>query len=141
MTADDDEDFDCIAELVDDIFKSLPRLHTLDINAWINDIDGSFGDIPEKALFSRREPRGQGLYDNNKKTIWTARLESLYQENHASITNIITKVKGNFEGRDADGPWLGGEMVWVSTHSRHWKDGEYLLGPDIELDEMFDSDE
>lgn len=146
---DEDEDFDPIVELSPEIFRSMTRLHTLDITAWIADVDRSTGHIPEKAIFCRRRPSEQDPDNNKKKAVWTSRLECLYQEDYANLSNTTTELDGHFEGKDADEPWLGGRRTWVSQSSKHWVNGEYLLGvdtdpydPDIRYDsEEVDDDE
>lgn len=132
LTADEDEDFDPIPELAPEIFKLLPRLHILDINAWIADIDRSTGHIPEKAIFCRRRPNEQDPDNKEKKVVWMSRLECMYQEDYGNLSNTTVEVEGNFEGKDADEPWLGGQMSWLSQSSRHWEDGKYLLGADAD---------
>jgi len=136
LKCDEDEDFDPIEQLGPEIFKSLTRLHTLDINAWITNIDGGFGDIPEKAIFCRRRPSEQNP-DNKKKVVWTSRLEYWYQEDFASLRNTTTEMEGDFASKDADEPWLGGGRSWVSQSSKHWVNEEYLLGVDTD---SYDSD-
>ncbi|KAF4629726.1 hypothetical protein G7Y89_g8422 [Cudoniella acicularis] len=97
VKCDEDEDFDPIEQLGPEIFKSLTRLHTLDINAWITNIDGGFGDIPEKAIFCRRRPK-----------------------DFASLRNTTMEMEGDFASKDADEPWLGGGRSWVSQSSKLW---------------------
>jgi hypothetical protein len=68
----------------------------------------------------------------------------LYQEDYANLSNTTAEVEGNFEGKDADEPWLGGERSWVSQSSKHWVNGEYLLGVGTDLydaDIGYDSEE
>lgn len=62
----------------------------------------------------------------------------MYQKDHASLCNTATEVKGDFEGKDADEPWLGGRKSWVSQKSHHWVNGEYVLG--VETDDPYDPD-
>lgn len=131
VTCDEDEDFDPIEEVSPEIFKLLTRLHTLDINAWVADVDVSTGHIPEKAIFCRRRPT-EDAENKKKKVIWLSRLNCLYQERYANLENTAVEVEGDFEGQDADEPWLGGNRSWVSQSSRHWVNGEYLLRVDTD---------
>ncbi|KAE9375143.1 hypothetical protein N431DRAFT_480500 [Stipitochalara longipes BDJ] len=138
LTCDEDEDFDPIEELSAEIFKSLTRLHTLDINVWIADTDRTTGYIPEKAIFCRRRPSEQDLGNKKKKVVWTSRLECVYQEKYANISNTTTEIEGDFEGKDAEEPWLGGGRSWVSQSSKYWVNGVYILGEDTDPDDSED---
>jgi hypothetical protein len=135
VVCDEDEDFDPIKDLSPEIFQSLTRLHTLDISAWVADIDKTTGHIPEKAIFCRRRPNEQDPDNTKKKVVWISRLQCWYQENYADVSNTTTELEGNFEGKDADEPWLGGERSWVSQSSKHWVNGEYILGVDADPDD------
>jgi hypothetical protein len=138
LVCDEDEDFDPIAELPPMIFSSLMRLHTLDISGWIADIDRSTGHIPEKAIFCRRRPSSQDPGNREKKDVWVSRIDCLYQQGIADVENSTIELQGDFEGQDADEPWLGGQRSWLSQQSKHWVDGEYLLSDN---DEMNDDEE
>lgn len=59
----------------------------------------------------------------------------MYQQNHADLSNSAVEVEGDFEGKDADEPWLGEGRSWVSQSSKHWVNGEYLLGVDADPDD------
>jgi hypothetical protein len=144
VVCDDDEDFDPIEELVPDIFKAMPRLHTLDLNAWITDIDGGLGYLPEKAVICRRRPSENA--DNKQKVVWVSRFDCVYQYDYASLKNKPLEVRGNFEGKDADEPWLGGKRTWISSNIKYWVDGVYLKGeneghPGDETDEEEEEDD
>jgi hypothetical protein len=83
LMLDGDEDFDGFCDFGNDIFKTLLRLHTCDIYAWISNIDGGFTDLCEKAVFYRR----LHLAPNNKtRDIWTSRMDSIYQETGILVT-------------------------------------------------------
>ncbi|EPE34311.1 hypothetical protein GLAREA_10005 [Glarea lozoyensis ATCC 20868] len=141
VVADEDEDFDPVAELPIKIFKSMTRLHSLDISAWIADVDRSTGLIPEKAVFCRRRPSEQEPNNITKKTVWVSRLEAIYQEDQTAVTNTPLEIEGDFEGKDADEPWLGGHRSWVSDNRKYWVDGEYVLGQDVEYSDLGSDDE
>ncbi|PQE09578.1 hypothetical protein CJF32_00007055 [Rutstroemia sp. NJR-2017a WRK4] len=137
---DEDEDFDPIQVLVPKIFKAMPRLHKLDINAWIADIDRTTGYLPEKGVICRRRP-SEDAENKQKKVIWISRFDCVYQEDYAGVMNSPVVVEGNFEGKDADGPWLGGNMSGLSGKSKHWANGEYLKGEDYDIEDYRDSDD
>ncbi|ORY14444.1 hypothetical protein BCR34DRAFT_599214 [Clohesyomyces aquaticus] len=141
VVADDDEDFDPVAELPAEIFQSLLRLRILDINAWIADIDRSTGYIPEKAVVCRRCRNEDDPDNNSKKTVWISRLECIYQEGYASVTESAIDLEGDFQGRDEQEPWLGGGRTWVSQKSTHWAEGKHLLSESDGPEDMPDSDE
>ena len=68
LRCDEDEDFDPICDLAPLVFSpsaNKPRLHTLDIDARLEDIDGCVGPVPEKGVFYRRLPydekEGEGV--------------------------------------------------------------------------------
>jgi hypothetical protein len=102
----DDSEFDPLCYLGPEIFGKLNRLHTLDIHAWISNLDGGSGWIPEKAVFYRRLPHPDA--DSNTKIIWTSRMDCIYQEFYYSVLKNFEVVEGDFEGVDADEVWLGG---------------------------------
>ncbi|KAM3072501.1 Hairy/enhancer-of-split with YRPW motif protein 2 [Clarireedia jacksonii] len=135
VVCDEDEDFDPIEEIAPEIFRTLPRLHTLDINAWIADVDVSTGYIPEKAIFCRRRPsKDADSGTQKKKIVWVSRLACMYQESYAGVENNMEEVEGDFEGRDAEEPWLGGKRSTVMVTKKYWVDGKYLLGVDEDPD-------
>jgi hypothetical protein len=110
LMLDENEDFDGFCNFGNDIFKTLLRLHTYDIHAWISNIDGGLTDLCEKAVFYRR----LHLEPNNKiRDIWTSRMDSIYQETGILVTKKRSILElgadeGEFEGKDADEVWLGG---------------------------------
>ncbi len=134
LQVEDDEAFDPICNFGRPIFATLPRLHTCDIHAWISNIDGGLGQIPEKAVFYRRLPLDRSsllnhpslcnIPDNRVKEIWTSRMDCVYQEDDVLVTksNLILdltkslETQGSqfqakieqFEGKDADEVWCGG---------------------------------
>jgi hypothetical protein len=140
VVCDEDEDFDPIEGLVPKIFKAMPRLHKLDINACIADIDRSTGYLPEKAVICRRGP-SEDAENKQKKVIWISRFDCVYQENYAGVVNSSVAVEGNFEGKDADEPWLGGNRSGISGKSKHWANGEYLKGEDYDIEDSWESDD
>lgn len=115
MCCDEDEDFDPVCNLGTQIFTTLRHLHTCDIHAWISDIDGGLGKIPEKGVFYRRLAH-QG---SKVKDVWTSRMDCIYQDHDITVTTECVEVEleddeGEFEGRDAEEVWLDGyEFVKV----------------------------
>jgi hypothetical protein len=107
---DENEDFDGFCNFGNIIFKTLRRLHSCDIHAWISNIDGGLSDLCEKAVFYRR----LHLEPNNKiRDIWTSRMDSIYQDTGILVTKKrsileLEADEGEFEGKDADEVWLGG---------------------------------
>jgi hypothetical protein len=131
LTLDEDEDFDGFCNFGNSIFKTLLRLHTCDIHAWISNIDGGLTDLCEKAVFYRR----LHLEPNNKtRDIWTSRMDSIYQETGVLVTKKRSVLKlgaeeGEFEGKDADEVWLGGltsdaEGQFPKGNSNEEEDGD-----------------
>ena len=105
---DEDEDFDPVCKLGPEIFGTLKGLHTCDIHAWISNLDGGLGSIPEKAVFYRRHPYHCSSGNKNIKEIWTSRMGCIYQEDDERVIKYSNVVKGDFEGEDAEEVWLGG---------------------------------
>ena len=116
LILDDYEDFDPICEIATEIFKSLRRLHTCDIAAWISNLDGGLGQIPEKAVHWRRLHHvAQPLTSPAIKTkdLWQSRMDSIYQEDDPAISHekLVLELEddeGVFEGEDAKEIWIGG---------------------------------
>src|SRR4051812_31484221 len=98
VVCDEDEDFDPIEEIAPEVFKLMPRLHKLDINAWMADTDRTTGHIPEKAVICRRRP-SENAENTKKKVIWVSRFDCAYQEDSASLVNKTVEVEGDFEGK------------------------------------------
>jgi len=103
---EEDSDFDPICNLSVEIFGKMKSLHTCDIHAWISNIDGGLGSIPEKAVFYRRLPRLGS--ERNIKELWTSRMDSIYQESDPEVIKHFQVMEGEFEGEDAKEIWLGG---------------------------------
>ncbi|KAF4631725.1 hypothetical protein G7Y89_g6403 [Cudoniella acicularis] len=119
LWCDDDEDFDPFCNLGPEIFKSMRRLHTCDLHAWISNMDGGLGQIPEKSVHYRRLAHKRKLDEteiggNMKKDVWTSRMDCVYQENWVNVSKscdvleLDVDEKGGFVGRDAGKVWLGG---------------------------------
>jgi hypothetical protein len=109
VTSDESEDFHPVCNLGTKIFTALHRLHTCDIHAWISNIEGETGYLPEKCVFYRRPPR-QG---SKVKDVWTSTMECVYQESNVIVDKECMEVEleedeGDFEGRDADEVWAEG---------------------------------
>jgi hypothetical protein len=117
VCCDEDEDFDPFCFLGPQIFTSLKRLHTCDLHAWISNIDGGLGGIPEKSVHYRRlphknEPRAE-REECRIKDVWTSRMDSVYQEDYVNISKRCDVLeldveKGRFCGTDAEEVWLNG---------------------------------
>jgi hypothetical protein len=135
LTLDEDEDFDGFCEFGNDIFKTLLRLHSCDIHAWISNIDGGLTDLCEKAVFYRRLHWGP----NNKiRDIWTSRMDSIYQETGILVTKKRSILElgadeGEFEGKDANEVWLGG----LTSDA----EGQFPRGNSVNIDGDEDEDE
>ncbi|PQE26752.1 hypothetical protein CJF31_00011654 [Rutstroemia sp. NJR-2017a BVV2] len=136
----EDEEFDPIEAVAPKIFKAMPRLHKLDINAWITDIDRSTGYLPEKAVICRRRP-SEDAENKQKKVIWISRFDCAYQEPYAGVGNMPVEMEGNFEGKDADEPWLGGNRSVIYGSSRYWANGEYLKKEDDDSDSYWETED
>jgi hypothetical protein len=110
LMLDENEDFDGFCNFGNVIFKTLRRLHSCDIHAWISNVDGAITDLCEKAVFYRR----LHLEPNNKiRDIWASRMDSIYQETGVLVMKKHSILElgadeGEFEGKDADEVWLGG---------------------------------
>lgn len=125
LWCDDDSDFDPMADMGQDIFHTLRRLRCCDIHAWISNMDGGLGPIPEKAVMHRRLPESSGDYvsiGNSKKVLWTSRLDCIYQgeeEDPTSLTQQPLSLDGEdqFEGPDADEIWLDGYQFETEDYS------------------------
>ncbi|PVH85141.1 hypothetical protein DL98DRAFT_568377 [Cadophora sp. DSE1049] len=121
ICCDDDEDFDPICTMSPEIFRTLPHLHTCDIHAWISNIDGGLGSLPEKGVFYRRLP--SDAMHPKERTIWTSRMDCIYQDE-----DILVKKRSNlvedeaFEGEDAKEVWLDGATFskpsWGTSRGR-----------------------
>ena len=118
LILDEDEDFDPIWEIGPDIFKTLRRLHTCDIIAWLSDIDGGIGMYPEKAVHWRRlrhvvQDGPSSPPPNNIKDVLELRMDSIYQEDeplisHCTLTVELDDDEGIFEGKDSEDAWFVG---------------------------------
>ncbi|KAH7420076.1 hypothetical protein BKA64DRAFT_716437 [Cadophora sp. MPI-SDFR-AT-0126] len=107
ICCDDDEDFDPLCTMSPEIFHALPRLHTCDIQAWISNLDGGLGSIPEKGVFYRRLP-SDALHPK-ERTIWFSRMDCIYQDEDILVKKRSSLVEDEaFEGEDAKEVWLGG---------------------------------
>jgi hypothetical protein len=117
LACDYDEDFDPFCYLGPKIFKSLRRLHTCDLHAWISNLDGGLGQIPEKSVHYRRLPHKKEPEEETKSTtsknVWTSRMDCVYQEDFVNVSKRYDVVEldddeGRFEGEDAEEVWLDG---------------------------------
>jgi hypothetical protein len=127
---DEEEDFSPVLEIGPPAFCRLRRLHSLDIIAWISDLDGSLGGIPEAEVHFRRLPYveypdlqtnapGQTMgyltqkNANQLKTLWQSTLQCVYQEDIPNVTHLPLTIafgdgEGVFEGEDASEIWWDG---------------------------------
>jgi len=113
VCCDEDEDFDPFCCLGPRIFSCLPRLHTCDIHAWISNIDGGLGQLPEKSVHYRRLPHKNGAEletrDTRTKDIWTSRMDSVYQGDYVKVSKDCEVAEDeDFCGEDAEEVWLDG---------------------------------
>jgi hypothetical protein len=102
----DDSEFDPLCNLAPEIFRTLKKLHTCDIHAWISNLKGGLGWVPEKAIFYRRLPHPDA--DSNTKIIWASRMDCIYGEFDYSVLKTFQVMEGDFEGEDAGEVWLDG---------------------------------
>lgn len=125
---DEDEDFDPFCYLGPRIFKSLKRLHTCDLHAWISNLDGGLGQFPEKSVHYRRLPHKNESEaerkDSRSKDVWTSRMDCVYQEDYVNVSKRCDVVELNeeeegFDGRDAEEVWLDG-FTSSGSSDRSW---------------------
>jgi hypothetical protein len=118
LVCDEDEDFNPIERLPTKIFQFLIRLHTLDIFAWVADVNRGSGLIPDKAIICRRRPSEQNPSNSKQKTVWTSRIASVYQEDHAEVRNTpwkyIVTLRGTTPARRG---WVGKGHGYLKTRS------------------------
>jgi len=87
-------------------------------------IVGGPGTHPEKGVFYRRLPLEVETSTNSSKlkVLWTSRMDSVYQEDWATVVKKFEAITGEFEGRDAEELWLEGykfaEVVPATTRGR-----------------------
>jgi hypothetical protein len=113
----------CSSEpLTDKVFRSLNRLHTFDLGGLESERGRSYQ--PEYALFCRRRPTDQDPDNSSKKSVLISRLGGEYEGERVKVRNTVEELQGNFKGRDADEPWLGGERSWVTHKNQYWVNGE-----------------
>jgi hypothetical protein len=113
----DPEDFDPLCSLGPKLFRSLRRLHTLDIYAWLEQHEGK-DYVPENAVFYRRLPYRQEndsvtiAHTSKAKEIWTTRMD-FTQERKPRIQKKLDILwmeinEKAFEGEDAKEVWCNG---------------------------------
>jgi hypothetical protein len=121
LVLDDNEDFDPVRELAAPIFRTLRRLHTCDILAFISNLDGGLAiGHPENAVHYRRLPHRSAASSisqpsNKIKDIWVSTMDCMYQEDYPCVGHICETIElgdgdGYFEGQDAMDIWMGGTM-------------------------------
>jgi hypothetical protein len=122
-----------MCDLGPEIFGTLRRLHTCDIHAWISNIDGGLGQIPEKCVCYRRQPHFNGDPYHNKD-LWTSRMDCIYQEDDPRVKKsrhhlFLGQNEEPFMGKDADGIWLDG-YTFDPSRLRGTRRGAPLDRPD-----------
>jgi hypothetical protein len=116
-----DEDFDPVRELAVPIFRTLRRLHTCDVLAFLCEIDGGTIGHPENAVHYRRLPHrspasGISLPSNKVKDIWVSTMDyDINCKDYPRVGHICETIElgdgdGYFEGHDAKDIWMGGTM-------------------------------
>jgi hypothetical protein len=122
VCCDDDSDFDPVCDFGTDLFAAMRNLHTCDIHAWISNIGGGLGQIPEKGVFYRRLAHHREPFNANVKDIWTSRMDCIYQESDTVVVKDCEELEGQFEGKDADEVWCDGLTSEKSRPTRRQAD-------------------
>ncbi len=110
-----------------EIFGTLKKLHSCDIHAWVSNLKGGLGWVPEKAVFYRHLPYTDA--GSNTEIIWTSRMDCIYGDFDYSVFKTFQVMRGEFEAADADEVWLGGytncdsegEIKRVHEGDNSWK--------------------
>lgn len=64
--------------------------------------------MPEKAVFYRRLPHEGHPPNPRIRTIWTSRMDSIYQHHDPAVTKSCVELTGDFDGEDSSEVWCDG---------------------------------
>lgn len=130
---DKDTDFDPLSNMGFEIFSSLRRLNTCDVQAWIDNYGNTLLPIPQQSAGYRRMKHHRDDRDphvtfkyNQIKDVWVSRMKTVLQDNsHTLETETETELKvcklseeeGYFEGEDATELWQGDYVFDIMRES------------------------